>query len=998
MAVSSSKNKIDAKYEEEEYSDDEEEDSSFNEDMETLRRAYMLSGTTPIQIDKFSATTTSALSDSYSDSEESTEFDDVELVRKIQQNLSSLNDNSEPVFLKPLKSLPPAGLSDSSDDEDDYETFRAIERRFASYTPSVLKKNTTNNELELQSRALDPVTTHISANSTDTNVSDESYLCSREACNSSVPVESFNDTSVWNQHFGSTDWYQSEASKVPTLSPKNSSIRKTNSSHFFIDAIKKNRSFQKIIRTKLILIEAKIEENKKLKERVKLLKNFQVSFNRRAGRALTQKRDVRIQLISARSCRKSHAIKVNDKKVSPLFFGPVENSQVSEYRMVMQRSLFSQHRKCWSDIERENIGKGIIQQFQEMLLQKSMEVYGDPNAISGDSNSFDDIITSITDFDIPPEKVRSFVPKVDWERLASLFVEGRSGAECETRWINHEDPLINDDPWMREEDIKLLFLIQQQGIHDWIDKSNQMGTNRTPFQCFSRYQRSLNTNILKRDWTAEDDAQLCAAVGAFGEHDWQRVASYMEGKAGTQCSNRWKKTLNPSRERVGRWTVEEDKYLKVAVMLFGRKTWNKIAQFIPGRTQVQCRERWINVLDPSLNLGRWTEEEDSRLKTAILEHGFCWSKVAEAIPSRTDNQCRRRWKFLFPDEVPKLQAARRLQKLALISNFVDREVERPALGPSDFLPLPTNAPIEADGHNMTSEKRKRRVKEISKNKQDTTLRDAATKNKSAQTRQSRTTRCPEQPLTSQEFSSSSQISCMRDGDDDYMTYPEVNTSIKKKKERRSYLEKKKIKNFGLRDQDDTIEGTGSISKRLSATGSCREQPLGKQDILLSSPTPSAIYGDDDHVIMSGADTTSKKSKGPKSCLGKKKRKDFELCDQEFPLSLDPSLVQNIDTIKEGDSDTMDEDSVIASFLQKIKRRRVRSLDKNSRSSKEKRNMTHQQNRPIKSKTEDATWSEGIPETLEDDVPLSSFLEKVKKRLKEDDVPLASLWNKKVRTG
>lgn len=199
-------------------------------------------------------------------------------------------------------------------------------------------------------------------------------------------------------------------------------------------------------------------------------------------------------------------------------------------------------------------------------------------------------------------------------------------------------------------------------------------------------------------------------------------------------------------------------------------------------------------------------------------------------------------------------------------------------------------------------------------------------------------------------------------------------------------------------RDDTIEGTGSISMRLSTTGSCPEQPLGKQDILLSSPTRSAIYGHDDHVIMSGADTTSKKNKGPKSRLGKKKRKDFELCDQEFPLSLDPSLVQNIDTIKEGDSDTMDEDNVIASFLQKIKRRRVRCLDKNSRSSKEKRNMTPQQNRPIKSKTEDVTWSEGIPETLEDDVPLSSFLEKVKKRPKEDDVPLASLCYKKVRTG
>jgi hypothetical protein len=48
----------------------------------------------------------------------------------------------------------------------------------------------------------------------------------------------------------------------------------------------------------------------------------------------------------------------------------------------------------------------------------------------------------------------------------------------------------------------------------------------------------------------------------------------------------------------------------------------------------------------------------------------------------------RRWKKLLPHEVPLLQEARRIQKAALITNFVDRESERPALCTSDFLPLP----------------------------------------------------------------------------------------------------------------------------------------------------------------------------------------------------------------------------------------------------------------------------------------------------------------------
>lgn len=40
--------------------------------------------------------------------------------------------------------------------------------------------------------------------------------------------------------------------------------------------------------------------------------------------------------------------------------------------------------------------------------------------------------------------------------------------------------------------------------------------------------------------------------------------------------------------------------------------------------------------------------------------------------------------MLFPTEVQLLQTARKIQKTALISNFVDRESERPALGPNDF--------------------------------------------------------------------------------------------------------------------------------------------------------------------------------------------------------------------------------------------------------------------------------------------------------------------------
>lgn len=83
------------------------------------------------------------------------------------------------------------------------------------------------------------------------------------------------------------------------------------SAQVFVDAIKKNRSCQKFIRSKLIQIEARIEENKKLKDRVKILKDFQVSCQRRTNRALSQKKDPRVQLISVPKLRSPKIPKVS---------------------------------------------------------------------------------------------------------------------------------------------------------------------------------------------------------------------------------------------------------------------------------------------------------------------------------------------------------------------------------------------------------------------------------------------------------------------------------------------------------------------------------------------------------------------------------------------------------------------------------------------------------------------------------------------------------------
>ncbi|XP_050378629.1 uncharacterized protein LOC126795944 [Argentina anserina] len=637
--------------------DDDNGDDGFHDDMEAIRRACMLTGKDPDDViaksdgeDDEEAGPSSSAPNSDSDFD-----DDLELLRKIKSQFSDAS-LKKPLSLKPLCTLLPPSASD--EEEDDYQTLLAIRKRFAAYENDTQEKSA--DQIDSSCKSVDETCNEVSG--TDAHERFRSMVTDNEEGQPSTSIE----------------WNQSDSCKSPI---KSSEFPK--SALAFLDAINKNRSCQKFLRSKLIQIQAKIEENNKLKQRVKILRDFQAHCKRRTGEALSQKKDPRVQLILTKKPRANS--KAHDRATKVMSYGPEENLHVADYRKASSRFPLPIDSKNWSEVEKKDLQKGIRQQYQEMVLQSSMDESSYSETPCGDPNDIDSILASIKDLDITPYSIKEFLPKVNWEQLASMYVPGRSGGECEARWLNWEDPLINHGPWTTDEDKMILYLVQKNGVNDWSNISEAMGTNRTPFQCLARYQRSLNASILKREWTKDEDAKLSSAVEAFGESDWQYVASALNGRTGPQCSNRWKKSLHPTRTRVGKWTTEEDKRLIVAQMLFGSKNWNKTAQFVPGRTQSQCRDRYVNSLEPSLKCGEWTKEEDSRLIAAIEEYGYCWTKVAACVPHRTDNMCWRRWKVLFPDEVPLRREEKRIRKTALIRNFVDREKDRPELSPNDFL-------------------------------------------------------------------------------------------------------------------------------------------------------------------------------------------------------------------------------------------------------------------------------------------------------------------------
>lgn len=85
-------------------------------------------------------------------------------------------------------------------------------------------------------------------------------------------------------------------------------------------------------------------------------------------------------------------------------------------------------------------------------------------------------------------------------------------------------------------------------------------------------------------------------------------------RSARQCSDRYRNSLDPSIRRA-KWTKEEDDNLAKAVAELGPK-WSKVKQFVPGRTGAQCRERWVNQVDPNIKRTDFTEEVS--LKALII--------------------------------------------------------------------------------------------------------------------------------------------------------------------------------------------------------------------------------------------------------------------------------------------------------------------------------------------------------------------------------------------
>lgn len=74
--------------------------------------------------------------------------------------------------------------------------------------------------------------------------------------------------------------------------------------------------------------------------------------------------------------------------------------------------------------------------------------------------------------------------------------------------------------------------------------------------------------------------------------------------------------------------------------------WVEISAGVGSRTGKQCRERWINHLNPDLKKSRWTPEEDKKLLELGEQYPSKWAVISRKLAGRSQNQVKIRWNTL----------------------------------------------------------------------------------------------------------------------------------------------------------------------------------------------------------------------------------------------------------------------------------------------------------------------------------------------------------------
>lgn len=145
---------------------------------------------------------------------------------------------------------------------------------------------------------------------------------------------------------------------------------------------------------------------------------------------------------------------------------------------------------------------------------------------------------------------------------------------------------------------------------------------------------------IQKKWTKEEDCLLLELAKRYNSKCWKKISSHFEDKTPLQCFSRYKR-IRPGIVK-GSWTREEDQKIIQMVEVYG-KAWSKISKMLITRNGKQIRDRYINILDPTIKKGKFTLEEDLKLLNLYRKFGTKWATISKFFENRTADMIKNRY-------------------------------------------------------------------------------------------------------------------------------------------------------------------------------------------------------------------------------------------------------------------------------------------------------------------------------------------------------------------
>lgn len=198
-------------------------------------------------------------------------------------------------------------------------------------------------------------------------------------------------------------------------------------------------------------------------------------------------------------------------------------------------------------------------------------------------------------------------------------------------------------------------------------------TNESLRKCKQSKFTKLEDDIIKR---------MVKEYDSLGEKiRWSEIANMLTNKTGSDVSHRWNSVLNPILIK-GNWTPEEDLTIIRWAKQHGPAKWTLLQNtHLPHRCGKQIRERWVNILFPSIQTrgvdevenmlkkddndneyeyhikkrkesisssqpignSQWTKDEDELIYELYNSIGPKWKQISSLLKGRSENSVKNRW-------------------------------------------------------------------------------------------------------------------------------------------------------------------------------------------------------------------------------------------------------------------------------------------------------------------------------------------------------------------